>query len=157
DRRGAVGEHGDAIALAREQVARVHAERARGVVAAAREVRDDFLDAAVVAGDRVAARDVPLDRGVQQRAERRVVAARVEVALGRVQAGEQRDRGGALHGAYAITSVPIHAISATRATTAQSTASMRPGRSTARTGPRSPINSAWRSTSRATPAPDAGT
>src|SRR4051794_24569591 len=56
-----------------------------------------------------------------------------------------------------MTSVPIQAISATKAQTAHSASSRRAGRSTGRPASRGSSRSAWSRTSRAGAAPDAGT
>ena len=136
----------------------MHAERPRRVVAAAREVRHDRLDAAVVAGDGVAGRGrATRSRGRAAPAARASsLLARVELALRRVEAGEDR--------------ASAAARSTTRARRCRSRrsarrgrrprrgrASSRAGRSTTRTGGRSVISSACSSTSRAAAAPDAGT
>src|SRR5215211_2616483 len=89
DGRGAVGQRRNVVAGAGEDVARMHAEAAVGEVAAAREVVEDLVDAVVVAGDRVVARDMPLDVLREDVADRGVVLARVERGLRGMQALEQ--------------------------------------------------------------------
>ena len=54
DRRRAVGERGDAVTVANEQVAGVHPEAPRGELASAGEVLEHRVDALVGAGDGVA-------------------------------------------------------------------------------------------------------
>ena len=88
DRRRAVGERRDSSPAPRQDVARVHAKRPVGEVAAAGEVLEHRVDAVVVARDRVFAGDVPGDVVRQHVADRGVVLARIERRLRCVQAGE---------------------------------------------------------------------
>ena len=71
DRGGAVGERGDVVAVSGEEVARVHAEAARGQVGGGgRSMAGRRVDAPVVAGDRAGARDVPREVGGEQGSQR---------------------------------------------------------------------------------------
>ena len=88
DRRGAVGEDADVVAIAHEQLAGVHAEAAVGDRAPAREVVDHRVQAAVLAGDGVAARDDPHDVVGEHVVQGLARAAGVERRLRLVQARE---------------------------------------------------------------------
>src|SRR5215218_6264026 len=81
----------------------MHPERPAGQVAAAPEVGEHGVDAMVVAGDRTAARNVPVDVIGQQLPDRRLLRAGVEGSLRRMQPTQESYGLGSIHGSATVT------------------------------------------------------
>ena len=101
DRGRAVGQRRDAPTLPDKHIAPVHQEGPVREVAAAAEVAEDRVDAAVGAGDGARSRHRPHHRAAEQVLERRPRPAAVERVLRLVQPVEQGDGAIAVHVAVA--------------------------------------------------------
>ena len=97
DRGDPVGQRGQPVPVADQDVASLQPEGAVGEVAPSPEVVEDLVEPAVGPRDGAAARDGPGDAGGEDLPQRRLRAARVERVLGLVEAVEQGDGRGPLH------------------------------------------------------------
>ena len=81
DRGEAIGERGDPVSVANENISPVHLKRAIGEVSSSSEVAEHVLESTVGPGDAIVARDSPHDVGSKELLEGSAGAARVEVVL----------------------------------------------------------------------------
>jgi hypothetical protein len=89
DDGGPVGERGDVVLTADEQLARVQAKRRVGETTPRCHVFEHSVNTVIVARDGVPAGYMPSHVGVEYSSEPGVITAGVEGALGLVQAAEQ--------------------------------------------------------------------
>jgi hypothetical protein len=81
----------------------MHAKGSAGQVAPAPEVGEHGVDAVVVACDRIAPWNVPVDVSGQQRPDRRLIPAGVESSLSRMQPAKQLYGLSSIHGSATVT------------------------------------------------------
>ena len=80
----------------------MHTKGSAGQVASAPEVGKHSVDAVVVACDRIAPRNVPVDIIGQQRPDRRLISASVEGPLSRMQPAKQVYGLSSIHGSATV-------------------------------------------------------
>ena len=91
DRGEAVGERGNPVSVADENVSLLHLKCVIGEVSSSPEVAGRLLETAVGPGDAIVSRDGPCDVGGEELLEGGAGAARVELVLRRVQSVEKAD------------------------------------------------------------------
>ena len=98
DRGKPVGERGDSVSVADENVSPRHLERVIGELSSLPEVVEHLLEITVGPGDAIVAGNGPGDVRSQELPQDSVRAACVEVVLRPVQSVEKADRGVPVHG-----------------------------------------------------------
>jgi hypothetical protein len=98
DCREPVGERGESVSVADENVSPLHLKRAIGEVSSSSEVAEHLLETTVVPGDAIVAGDGPRDGRSEDLLKRSAGAAGVELVLRLVQSVEKVDGSVPVHG-----------------------------------------------------------